>query len=32
MFEIGYTIVDGMKQNVKVGDVIALQNGCRYKA
>lgn len=26
----GYTIVDGMRQNVKVGDVITIQNGCRH--
>lgn len=26
----GYTIVDGMKQNIKTGDVITIQNKCRH--
>ncbi len=26
----GYTIVDGMKQNVAKGDVITIQAGCRH--
>ena len=27
---VGYTIVDGMKQEIHVGDVLTMEAGCRH--